>query len=569
MTTNTAWNKTVDTLNITTVANIASIAPYPANAIGTFWGGNGTYGLAYLTSEAVNYTTGTASQSGYVITGVGTTFTSAMEGGIFIFDESVSDDYGVVLAVLSSTSLLVNISATVSSFSFNLLYGGIQHDRGGFLSTQTINCNNSVQVGELTYAAGTISQSGNTITGSGTTFTNAMQGGLVYIPGSPSPYGVIRNVLSATSLNMSTSQSFGGGTFYILYYGGTQIGGGYVGIANLTAQAATNTDNIGNFRGSTSNCGTFITPSSVVTTSGVSNNQVYATSDTSDSFKKYTITHDSTVGGNGAIVGFGAGNGAQDTFLYRGGANTLVLSTTSGGSANGIFNTGQLNTTIFKPITGSYSIAHQGTAESGYSWTSVEASLYSTGTVAQSGTTVTGSGTTFTQAMQGGIIVYTDGTGNYGFITSVNSTTSLTVSTSATVSAGTTFNLLYAGVQKSREGYFAAQTIYAKSSITGWRPVVSQSSNFTLAFSDAGAFEDCNSASTITVTIPTNATVAFTVGTEIDFFRHGAGAVTFAAAGGVTLLSQASDLNIGLQYQGATLKKIATDTWVLIGALTT
>jgi hypothetical protein len=75
---------------------------------------------------------------------------------------------------------------------------------------------------------------------------------------------------------------------------------------------------------------------------------------------------------------------------------------------------------------------------------------YSTGTASQSGTTVTGIGTTFTSAMVGSQLVYTDGT-NGGTITVFGSTTSLTVSTSQTVSAQA-YDIAYTGLQVDSNG---------------------------------------------------------------------------------------------------------------------
>lgn len=73
--------------------------------------------------------------------------------------------------------------------------------------------------------------------------------------------------------------------------------------------------------------------------------------------------------------------------------------------------------------------------------------------------------------------------------------------------------------------------------------------------------------SATTVTVPTNASVAFPVGTQIDCIQIGAGKVTFAAAGGVTLNSKAGNLAIAAQYVGATLIKTATNTWYVLGDL--
>lgn len=87
---------------------------------------------------------------------------------------------------------------------------------------------------------------------------------------------------------------------------------------------------------------------------------------------------------------------------------------------------------------------------------------------------------------------------------------------------------------------------------------------YTLALSDAGKMVTLTNASAITLTIPTNATVAFPVNTRIDLLQYGAGQVTVGGAG-VTIYSSGSKLKLTGQYSGASLWKKATDTWVLIG----
>ena len=90
---------------------------------------------------------------------------------------------------------------------------------------------------------------------------------------------------------------------------------------------------------------------------------------------------------------------------------------------------------------------------------------------------------------------------------------------------------------------------------------------YTLALSDAGKMVTLSNASAITLTIPTNASVAFPVNTRIDILQYGAGQVTVAGAG-VTINSSGSKLKLTGQYSGASLWKKATDTWVLIGDIT-
>jgi hypothetical protein len=89
----------------------------------------------------------------------------------------------------------------------------------------------------------------------------------------------------------------------------------------------------------------------------------------------------------------------------------------------------------------------------------------------------------------------------------------------------------------------------------------------TLALTDNGGYVRTTSGSAVTITVPLNSSVAFPTGAEIVVFQDGAGLVTFAATGGVTIKSKDSNLSLGGQYSAATLKKVATDTWDLIGDL--
>jgi hypothetical protein len=90
---------------------------------------------------------------------------------------------------------------------------------------------------------------------------------------------------------------------------------------------------------------------------------------------------------------------------------------------------------------------------------------------------------------------------------------------------------------------------------------------YTLVAADAGKMVTLTNASAITLTIPTNASVAFPVNTRIDLLQYGAGQVTVGGAG-VTINSSGAKLKLTGQYSGASLWKKATDTWVLIGDLT-
>jgi hypothetical protein len=93
-----------------------------------------------------------------------------------------------------------------------------------------------------------------------------------------------------------------------------------------------------------------------------------------------------------------------------------------------------------------------------------------------------------------------------------------------------------------------------------------QAGNYTLVIGDAGGLIEVTGAGTIT--IPTNASVAFPVGTVIEISREGAGAVDVAPVSGTVTLHSAGELrNLASQYSGASLRKQGTNSWRLKGDL--
>ena len=90
---------------------------------------------------------------------------------------------------------------------------------------------------------------------------------------------------------------------------------------------------------------------------------------------------------------------------------------------------------------------------------------------------------------------------------------------------------------------------------------------YTPVLSDAGKIIEISNSSAITLTIPTNASVAFPVGTQITILQTGAGQITVADPSGGTL-NATPGKKLRTQWSSATLLKRATDTWVLIGDLT-
>ena len=100
--------------------------------------------------------------------------------------------------------------------------------------------------------------------------------------------------------------------------------------------------------------------------------------------------------------------------------------------------------------------------------------------------------------------------------------------------------------------------------------LLTKTASHVLELSDAGRTIEMNVSSANTVSIPTNASVAFPVGTQISFIQIGAGQTSFIPADEltVTILSKNSNRKISARYSPATLIKRDTNTWVLVGDLT-
>lgn len=96
-----------------------------------------------------------------------------------------------------------------------------------------------------------------------------------------------------------------------------------------------------------------------------------------------------------------------------------------------------------------------------------------------------------------------------------------------------------------------------------------QTGDYTLVLVDAGKVVEMNKATANNLTVPLNSSVAFEVGTVVELFQYGAGQTTVVATGGVTIRSSGGKLKLTGQYSGASLRKIATDEWSLVGDIST
>jgi hypothetical protein len=176
-----------------------------------------------LSVANIFYNAGTASQLTNTITGVGTTFTSAMIGMNLTFANNTSA--GFIISVNSTTSLTVSTSQTVTVqaytiYNYTLTSNSLTGNVGIDIIAPPSNFSVMPVNAGLTFP-GTVSQASNTVTGIGTNFTSAMLGmQLTYTSGVDG--GLITAVNSTTSLTVSTSQSISS-INYLISYPGFQV----------------------------------------------------------------------------------------------------------------------------------------------------------------------------------------------------------------------------------------------------------------------------------------------------------------------------------------------------------
>lgn len=108
------------------------------------------------------------------------------------------------------------------------------------------------------------------------------------------------------------------------------------------------------------------------------------------------------------------------------------------------------------------------------------------------------------------------------------------------------------------KGYVDSQTLVLPSSKT---------TNYTLVLGDGGTAVEMTNAAAITLTVPPDSSVAFPVGTIIEVAQLGAGPVTVTAGAGVILQSADGLVKTRAQYSAVSLRKRATDSWLLAGDL--
>ena len=169
--------------------------------------------------------------------------------------------------------------------------------------------------------------------------------------------------------------------------------------------------------------------------------------------------------------------------------------------------------------------------------------------------------------------------GGISFTDGVNITGSITASSEISSSDTIRGNLFVTpGVTLGLSGISATNNITStqgtgsfaqleSTKFIGSRPIVTKTSNTTLALGDAGTYNRCGSH---IITIPLNPSVAFDIGTEIEFIQTSSAGHLFFNSGStsVTLNSRHSIYSASGQFSAVSCKKVASDEWNIIGDLT-
>lgn len=120
---------------------------------------------------------------------------------------------------------------------------------------------------------------------------------------------------------------------------------------------------------------------------------------------------------------------------------------------------------------------------------------------------------------------------------------------------------------------FSDSTVQTTAGTPSLTPINTQTASITLGATFVkDSFVQMNVASANTVTIPTDATYTYPIGSSIDFQQLGAGQTSFVAASGVTFqaasVNAVAALKLRGQYSVATALKVAANTWAIFGDLT-
>jgi hypothetical protein len=232
--------------------------------------------------------------------------------------------------------------------------------------------------------------------------------------------------------------------------------------------------------------------------------------------------------------------------------------------------------TVVRAQAGTSAIAHTAGASVKHVFTGNDATFFTTGTATADAavpkSTVTAKGDLIVGTASG--VVARQGVGTDGYVLTADSTLTNGIKWAATT-AGYTAPTLGSTVLNS------GATVTTVAGLTLTSPVLNDpklnlsintntATTYTFVLTDNGKLVTSSNASAQTLSIPTNASVAFPIGTQINVIQIGAGQVTVNAvtSGTTTVLSNAATAaapKTRNQYAALTAIKVATDTWYVIG----
>jgi hypothetical protein len=143
---------------------------------------------------------------------------------------------------------------------------------------------------------------------------------------------------------------------------------------------------------------------------------------------------------------------------------------------------------------------------------------------------------------------------------------------SGTITAGTNIsvsgNEVSVVATPSLSGVTFSDGTQTKEGVVSRTPIIAKTDSYTLsALTERDSLIEVAKSTATTITIPTDSTLNFPVGTSIDVLQTSTGQVTIAGAGGVTV-NATPGLKLRTTWSSATLFKRAANTWVVFGDLT-
>jgi hypothetical protein len=219
--------------------------------------------------------------------------------------------------------------------------------------------------------------------------------------------------------------------------------------------------------------------------------------------------------------------------------------------------------TVVRARAGTSGIAHTAGATVKHVFTGDDATFFTTGTATADAavpkSTVTAKGDLIVATASG--VVARQGIGANDYILTADSTTATGVKWAP--AGGAAGDVTLTGTQTLTNKTLTAPIItLGINAQTG--------TTYTVLATDAANLITANNASAQTYSIPTNATTAFAIGTQINIIQIGTGQVTVQAAtsGTTTVLSTgatAAAPKTRARYSAMTLVKAATDLWYVMG----